>query len=110
MSQMVLSRLAANLKNFRERAGMTQKDLAEKAGVSQAAVARWEDDTRSPASKSLMRIAAALGVTADSFFGEAQQTAKAKRGRPRKDQPLAREVGGGEETPDMAKKRGKRKV
>ena len=54
-------RLEALLKNRH----MTQKELAEKAGVTQAAMSHYMKGDRTPRSSVLARIANALGTTSD---------------------------------------------
>ena len=44
----------ANIKELRTKAGLTQYALARKLGVSQSAVAQWEQGTTSP-KKTLLR-------------------------------------------------------
>jgi DNA-binding XRE family transcriptional regulator len=46
----------------RKRAGMTQADLARRAGLTQPAVARLEDPDYNPTLDMLERVAAALGT------------------------------------------------
>ena len=48
---------------------MTQKELAEKAGVTEAAVSHYVKGDREPRSNTLGVIAAALGVTAGFLLG-----------------------------------------
>jgi len=50
------------IKNAREKSGLTQALLAEKIGVSQQSVARWETGGRKPKYDTLTKIAAACGV------------------------------------------------
>ena len=47
----------------RVAAGMTQEDLANAIGVTQAAMSRYENDLREPDADTIERIAEALGVT-----------------------------------------------
>lgn len=47
---------------YRIRAGMNQTELAERVGVRQATIARYEAGTRSPSPEVLGRLADALGV------------------------------------------------
>jgi transcriptional regulator with XRE-family HTH domain len=46
----------------RRRAGLTQTELAERAGTSQAAVSAYESGRRSPSVDTLVRILAATGL------------------------------------------------
>ena len=55
-------RFAVRLKRLRERKGMTQAALAEKAGVSRAYLARLEMGRHDPPLSRLRRLATALGV------------------------------------------------
>ncbi len=47
---------------YRIRTGMNQTELAERVGVRQATIARYEAGTRSPSPEVLGRLAEALGV------------------------------------------------
>ena len=49
----------------RRAQGLTQADLAMRAGVTQAALSRYENDMRQPEPEVLDRLAKALGVTAE---------------------------------------------
>lgn len=51
------------LADLRERAGITQREFAERLGQLQPAVARWESGARTPSLADFPRIAEALGVT-----------------------------------------------
>lgn len=57
--------LGENLKNARCLAGMTQKDLAEKLGVYQKDISRWENNERTPNALTLAQICKLLGASAD---------------------------------------------
>lgn len=46
----------------RKRAGLTQAQLAEKAGTSQPAIARWEAGERDPGFDTLQRLIHACGL------------------------------------------------
>ena len=47
----------------RIRAGLTQKELSEKSGISQADICRLEKGTRNPSISLLKRLAEAMGST-----------------------------------------------
>ena len=53
---------------FRERAEMTQVQLAASIGVTQAAVAMWEAGDRKPDIITLKRIAQVLDCTTDELL------------------------------------------
>lgn len=53
------------IKEARKRAGLTQKGLGERLGITYQTIAQWENDLRNPKLDTLQRIADALGV---SFF------------------------------------------
>ena len=53
----------------RKSAGMTQKELGKRIGVSFQGIAQWENDLRKPKYETLQRIAEALGTTADDLKG-----------------------------------------
>ena len=55
--------IGENLKDARFRAGLTQAELAEKAGTTQTTVARIERDAVQPEVTTIRKLAAALGVT-----------------------------------------------
>lgn len=57
------------IKRLRESAGLTQADLAEAAGVPLGTLRNWEQGTREPKAKILVRLARALGITTDELLG-----------------------------------------
>ncbi len=59
-----MSSLGETIVTGRVAAGMTQADLANAIGVTQAAMSRYENDLRDPEPDTIDRIADALGVTA----------------------------------------------
>src|SRR4051812_27679336 len=56
----------------RDRARLTQAELARRAGVSRALVAAVEAGRHAPAVDAALRLAAALGSTAEALFGPAE--------------------------------------
>lgn len=50
------------IKEARKKKQMTQKQLAEKLGISYVNISKWENNLRNPKYNTLKRIAAALGV------------------------------------------------
>ncbi len=55
------------LKALREKAGLTQAQLAQKAGLSPQAIAALEQGTRGPTWETVRRLAMALGVGEQDF-------------------------------------------
>ena len=53
---------------FREKAGMSQRELATAIGVSQAAVAQWETGAAQPTLDNLRKAAEALGCNPGDLF------------------------------------------
>jgi transcriptional regulator with XRE-family HTH domain len=54
--------MAAKIKALRERRGLTQEQLAEKAGVGRSHLARLETGKQDPTLSTLEKIATALNV------------------------------------------------
>ena len=57
--------LGNRIRNARERAGLTQEQLAERIGTSRAAIARYESGEIEPKLRNLAAIAVELHVSAD---------------------------------------------
>ena len=57
-----------NIKELRKRAGLTQKQLAERIQVNQTAVSQWETGRCYPSAKILQKLAEILGSTADELL------------------------------------------
>jgi transcriptional regulator with XRE-family HTH domain len=55
--------IAKNIRVYRELANMTQKDLAEKLGVTKAAVNNWENGANSVDIETLMEICKLFNIT-----------------------------------------------
>lgn len=56
------------LKRAREAAGLSLRALAEKVGVSHAAIKKYEEGVNTPDSVQLLKLAQALGVRSEYFF------------------------------------------
>jgi transcriptional regulator with XRE-family HTH domain len=61
--------MAGNMKRLRERAGMSQPQLARAAGVPLGTLRCWEQATRVPLLTAAARVAEALGCTLDELAG-----------------------------------------
>ena len=60
-------RFAELLKELREKAGLTQQQLADRAGLPVTSLRNHEQGQRSPSWAAVVKLAKALGVTADTF-------------------------------------------
>lgn len=57
--------LGENIKNHRQRCGLSQEKLAELVGISRQAVTKWEADLSAPSCENLLRLAEIFGTSAD---------------------------------------------
>ena len=64
-----MSAIGSNIKTARKQAGLTQAQLAQMAGITKAAISRYESDLRVPRAEHLKAIAEVLGTTADALLG-----------------------------------------
>ncbi len=71
----VLMTIGERIKAARKKAGLTQKQLGEKMGISYQAVAQWENDLRNPKIETLRAIANALGVPVSDLTGTVNEIA-----------------------------------
>jgi transcriptional regulator with XRE-family HTH domain len=78
------SNFGPRLKELREQAGLTQPQLAERAGLAKAGIANLEQGRTSPAWATVIALCKALAVTPDAFTQAPASRAEAKPGRPRK--------------------------
>lgn len=65
---------STRLRELRTEKGISQKKLADLAGISQASIFYWEKGTRKPKLEQLYRIASALGVSPNEFFSPGEQS------------------------------------
>lgn len=54
--------LAKNLRFYREKSGLTQRQLADLSGMSKAAITDWEGGSASPSLSNIGQVAEALGI------------------------------------------------
>lgn len=64
---------ADNLKYFRKRERLTQKELADKLGVSRSAIAMYEKSSREPDFETLENIADFFNVNMSTLLGEKEK-------------------------------------
>ena len=73
----------ATVAALRKERGMTQLDLAERMGVTDKAVSKWERDLSFPDAASLPKLAETLGVTVDQLMlGKMDATAPPRQRPP----------------------------
>lgn len=60
--------LAQKIAYFREKRGLSQRELAERVGVSQSAVAHYETGHNKPRIETVFRLAAALDVSVSELL------------------------------------------
>lgn len=80
----VATRIGARIRECRERAGLTQAQLASVAFVTRQSVGNWEGGKTLPDVQSLQLVAQALGTTVDGLLGNevpaiAGETIEARR-------------------------------
>lgn len=76
--QRPLGNLELNVWSLRETKGMTQRQLAEAAGMKQPRVTEIERGNANPTLLTISRIAVALGVTADRLLAEPDEAVLAQ--------------------------------
>lgn len=59
------------IREARKAKGLSQDQLAKMIGVTQGAVAQWENGLTHPSFEVLPKLSAALGVTVDELIGKA---------------------------------------
>lgn len=80
----VAKRIGVRIRVCRERAGMTQGELAAAAFVTRQSVGNWENGKTLPDVQSLQLVARSLGTTVDGILGDevpaiVAETAEARR-------------------------------
>jgi transcriptional regulator with XRE-family HTH domain len=63
--------------NYRKKAGLSQKALAEAVAVSNSLINHYEKDKRNPTLHTLVKLAEVLNVTSDKLLGLGQRPAPA---------------------------------
>ena len=58
-----------DVRQARQRVGISQKDLARKVGITQAFLSEVETGTKSPSLLTAAKLARALGCTIDELLG-----------------------------------------
>lgn len=60
------------IKELLQEADMSQRELANRTGLTEATISRYVNGTREPRGEALVRIATVLGVTTDYLLGASQ--------------------------------------
>jgi len=61
--------MVIRLKDARNKAGMTQRQAAEKSGIPLGTLRRWEQGVNEPDTDSIIRLADLYGVSTDEMLG-----------------------------------------
>lgn len=62
-----------SLLSARQRAGLTQEEVAKELGVRQAAVSFWENGKTAPRARLLLKLASIYGCTTDELLDPGSQ-------------------------------------
>lgn len=62
-----------NIKKAREKAGITQQELAKQLGIGQSTVAMWETQRALPRADKLPALAKLLGCTVDELLRKEEE-------------------------------------
>ena len=65
--------MTVNIKEAREKAGLTQQDLANELGVGQSTVAMWETQKSLPRTDKLPALAKIIGCTIDELLKKEEE-------------------------------------
>ena len=80
---------AGRLKELREQAGLTQQELADKAGLKLGGIRNLEQGRTYPEWPSVLSLCAALGVECGAFCTPPATEDRPGPGRPQKERPEA---------------------
>lgn len=69
-----MQNIGLTIKTLREKQSLSQRNLAEQAGISPAALSQLESNRASPSVATLEKLADGLGVSVASFFIHAENT------------------------------------
>jgi transcriptional regulator with XRE-family HTH domain len=77
-------RFAELIQNLREQAGLSQAELARKAGVPVRSVQNWEQGHRLPRPQALLPLANALGAPVEKLIKSMSEAGQAEAPKKRK--------------------------
>lgn len=64
--------IGKRIKALREDADMSQKALAQRSGITEATLSRYENDLREPKATALIKLAAELNTSTDFLLGKTE--------------------------------------
>ena len=64
-----MAKISEKIKELRTDRGLTQTQVAKETGISQNAIAQWENETRTPNINAVIALAKYFGVTTDYLLG-----------------------------------------
>lgn len=70
-----------DVRQVRQRVGISQKDLARKVGITQAFLSEVETGNKSPSLLTAAKLARALGCTIDELLGEKEDESEQANAR-----------------------------
>ena len=76
-------RFPNRIREYRLKAGLSQRDLAGQLGLRRNAVSAWERGISSPGLAHLLRLAKTLGTLAESLYQELYSPHQEKLNKPR---------------------------
>lgn len=68
-----MERIGARITKARKEMNLNQKELADKCGIAEATLSRYENGLREPKSEIVVRMADILGVTTDYLLGRTNE-------------------------------------
>lgn len=74
---MAVPDLAARMRFFFERTGLSQAELATKLDITDGAVSHWLSDRSSPTQANLLQFVEACGIDMATFYGPLKQRRRA---------------------------------
>jgi transcriptional regulator with XRE-family HTH domain len=84
---MDLKTFGLRLRKMREAAGWSQKQLADKAGLTQRAISSWETGEKEPGWLSVLALAKTFSVDCTAFEEEPEEETASSPGQPSKAKP-----------------------
>ena len=64
----IISTVACNLKQYRERCRYTQKEVSKVTGITEVSISRYENMKRIPDALAIYKIAECLGVSVADLY------------------------------------------